>query len=300
MTLLAIVLEVIGWSLSSFWFQVGPYGRLFGGLVALAYFASMDSRLGGGQTLGKRALDVAIRSESDEAIGAGRATVRTLVWLVPTLLNGWSLPVLLTPIVLWVDAVVLFGVGGAVVLTMVFNRRSGQGLQDLVTGTYAVRLKAGRTDDFPVASRAPWVLTGVAVGLAAIVGVVVPLFIVPVAPLRQLVAIQDPLQRDPRFFSAGVSDQTFIDTNSKKSRILMVQLWYRGAIDRATAQRVVDDVARTVIATPRIGPYDLVRVDVTSAFDLGLATGHVSWGDGETIDVWRTKTASGQPSSSAP
>ncbi|MFN0277042.1 MAG: RDD family protein [Pyrinomonadaceae bacterium] len=58
--LLGIVGQIIGWTFSSFWFGIGPYGRFVGFIFIFFYFGLMNSKLGGGQTIGKRVLDMAV------------------------------------------------------------------------------------------------------------------------------------------------------------------------------------------------------------------------------------------------
>ena len=46
--LLGILGQSIGWTFSSFWFEVGPYGRFVGLFFILTYFGLMSSKFGKG------------------------------------------------------------------------------------------------------------------------------------------------------------------------------------------------------------------------------------------------------------
>jgi|CXWL01.1.fsa_nt_gi uncharacterized RDD family membrane protein YckC len=65
--------QILGWSLSSFWFQIGPYGRIVGLLFILPYFGLMNSGVGKGQTIGKRLLKIAVRDGENKPIRLGRS-----------------------------------------------------------------------------------------------------------------------------------------------------------------------------------------------------------------------------------
>lgn len=290
--LLGIVGQVLGWSMSSVWFQLGPYGRIVGQLVALAYFGLMDSSLAGGQTLGKRALRVAVRDAEGQPIGVGRSMLRTLVWLIPVTLNGWALPEMTNPIVSWVTGVILFGVGGAVLVTMVFNRRSRQGLQDMLTRTYVLHLGGQPVEALPVAARIQWVLSCAMLVLAVVVAGVSGLLVSQAgSPLQQVLALQKTLQQDNRFFSSSVFDQTFYESDGQTSRALRIQVWYRGVPTESQRSAVMNDVARAALTVKDVDSYDLVRIDVTSAYDLGFATGYLTYGDGQPASTWRERVS---------
>jgi len=293
--LLAVVGQLLGWTLAPFWFQVGPYGRFVGLFIALSYFGIMDSWIAGGRTLGKRVAAIAVRSEKDEPIGLGRSLLRTAIWLIPLTLNGWALPILANSIAAWITTVVLVGIGGAVVFTMVFNRRSRQGLQDMVCKTYVVRLKGRRIAGFPVTTKAQWVASAVLVGVAVILASATPFITGALShstPIGALQPLYQTLQADNRFFSANVVDQTFYSTGEKNQRALVISVWYKGRPQDSDLAPLTDDVASVALQrVPNVDQYDLIRVDIASQFDLGVSSGHLSVGDGETPATWRQQIA---------
>jgi uncharacterized RDD family membrane protein YckC len=52
---------------------MGAYARLIGFAIALAYFGICKSRIGGGQTLGKRWLDVRVVDAHDQLLSLPRS-----------------------------------------------------------------------------------------------------------------------------------------------------------------------------------------------------------------------------------
>lgn len=87
-------------------------GRPIGLLLIIPYFGLMNSKIGDGQTIGKRLLKIAVRNKSNEPIELGRAITRILIIYLPILLNGWSLPLFQNYILSWVLSLIVLGLGG--------------------------------------------------------------------------------------------------------------------------------------------------------------------------------------------
>jgi len=294
--LLGIVGQALGWSLSTVWFEIGPYGRIVGQVIGLTYFGVMGSRVAGGSTLGKRLLGLAVRSRDGRPIGIMRSIARTLVWGVPMTLNGWALPIMANSVVSWVVAIVVFGLGGAVLLTMLFNRRSRQGLHDMLTGTYVIRVGDEPVVALPRAGRGPWVVSAGTLAFAVVLASVGHQLIPRFAPqLQDLMTLQQKLQRDGRFFSVGVVDNTFHQSGGRVSRMLRVHVWYKGVPSETTRTRVMNELAQAALTFPNIEKFDLIRVEVMSAYDLGIAKGNVSHADSQSVGVWRERVEVDRP-----
>ncbi len=167
--ILGIVGQIIGWSASSFWFNIGPNGSILGLIIVLLYFGILNSKLGNGQTVGKRLLKTAVRDKNNKPISLKRSLLRISILAFPALLNGWALPGLDTIILDLLFGIIVFGVGAAIVYTMIFNRGSRQGIHDLICKTYVVHLKAEGIEAFPVTARKHWIVSAVLVAISVIV-----------------------------------------------------------------------------------------------------------------------------------
>src|ERR671923_3070682 len=66
--LLGIIGQAIAVLFSSFFFSIGPYGRPIGLLFIIPYFGILNSKIGGGQTIGKRLMKIAVRNKNNEPI----------------------------------------------------------------------------------------------------------------------------------------------------------------------------------------------------------------------------------------
>lgn len=289
--MLGVIGQIIGVLFSTFLFSIGPYGRPIGLLFTIPYFGIMNSKIGGGQTFGKRIMKIAVRNKDNEPIELWRSVMRISLLALPSLFNQWSIPVFQNPIVVWFLSLIVFGLGGAIFYTMIFNRKARQGIHDLILGTYVVHLPEKPIESFPTTPRLHWIVTTVWIGIVAI-GTLVTALIAPsivsktaLAPVMSLYAI---LQDDPRFFTVGVNDHTFYGSNGKTSHSLIITVWYKGKLAESDRNEVVESIVKTVLEnTENIDNYDGIQVKITSAYDIGIASANISLSFGNSIEEWR-------------
>jgi uncharacterized RDD family membrane protein YckC len=153
MFLLGIAGHTIAIVFFSFLFRIGPHGRPLGLLVIIPYFGFMNSRIAGGQTVGNRWLSIAVRNQDNQPIELWRALLRISILALPFLFNRWAIPIFQKPMIAWFSSLIIFGLGGAIFYTMVFNRKARQGIHDLLVGTYVVHLPGKPIQAFPTTSR---------------------------------------------------------------------------------------------------------------------------------------------------
>ncbi len=153
----SLILGIIGFTLGAIFFdtlsQLGPWGKLLGFLIAVPYFAVTESNVGGGRSLGKRLLRLRVVDAQGNTLPFEHSFARYTVFAAPFFLNKLALPVSKTPWVVFILlGVIVFGVGGATLYLLIFNRNTRQGLHDLAVGSYVVR--AGDTG--PVETKPFW------------------------------------------------------------------------------------------------------------------------------------------------
>lgn len=289
--LLGVIGQVIAVVFSSFLFSIGPYGRPIGLLFIFPYFGIMNSKIGGGQTIGKRLMKIAVRNKNNEPIELGRSLIRMSLLALPAFFNGWAIPIFQNYVIAWFLSLVVFGLGGAIFYTMIFNRKARQGIHDLLLGTYVVHLPGKPIESFPTTSRVHWIVTSIWIGLVAI-GTFAMVFIAPSliskSPLAPVMSLYNILQDDPRFFTVGVNDQTFYSSNEKTSRSLIITVWYKGKLAEEDRKVVIDSIAKTVLENEKdINKYDGMQIKITSAYDIGIASGNFSMWFSNSIEDWR-------------
>jgi uncharacterized RDD family membrane protein YckC len=143
--ILAIPTLVIGLTFFSWAAGLGQAGRFVGFIVALLYFGLLNSRVGGGQTIGKRLLGIRVEDRAGDALSPARSAARFLVIGIPWFLNGLWFDLNQGTIEWWEYALgillifMVFGGLGAAVYLLLFNRRTRQLPHDLVVGSFVVR-----------------------------------------------------------------------------------------------------------------------------------------------------------------
>src|ERR1700694_930957 len=123
-----LILGAVGVFLGAFFsevfVQMGPWGRAVGFSIALLYFGLMNSRIFGGQTLGKRAAKTKVVNGNGEPLSLSNSFLRYLILGVPFFLNQAHIsPALLFSWVGTLFSVLVFGFGGSIIYLIIFNRR---------------------------------------------------------------------------------------------------------------------------------------------------------------------------------
>lgn len=292
--LLGVTGQGIGWGFSSFWFEIGPYGRFVGLLFILLYFGLMNSKFGNGQTLGKRIFSIAVRDRENRVMTLSRSLIRTTITALPFLLNGWALPIFQNLALSLLLSVIIFGIGGAIIYTMIFNQGTRQGLHDLLCSTYVVNLNGDPIAALPLSNKIHKIISGAIVAtsvfIAGIMGVVTSSFSTTESSFAYLYRSYQTLQADQRFFSASVFDNTSYAGQASSTRTLRVNVWYKGVPSTEEFEQITNDVAKVVLdEIKNIDDFDVIEISITSAYDLGIASGSFTSGDRQKPDVWRER-----------
>ncbi len=278
---LGIVGQVIALPFAEVLFGLGPYGRAIGFPIMWLYFGVLGSRIANGQTLGKRLLGIAVRGEDGLPIGPGRSLARSLLITVPLISIGAAVPGVTARDPLWVLVAAFgfcLGLGGLVFI--IVNRHTHQALHDYICRTRVVRLSGSTVRSHPgVGGRRLMVSLGLVplVFIAySLVGLLLPSVLG--GTFGALQDLQRELADDPRLFTVEATLETAVGPG-QAMRILVVDAWYRGLPSPEQRDVLTAELVTKVIAHPIIDEVDAVRVQITSAYDIGIAKGNVSWSE---------------------
>lgn len=142
-----LVLGIIGLALGAAAFarlaELGPWGRLLGFVIAVAYFGILESRIGGGRTPGKRLLGIRVVDHSGRGLSLAQALLRSTIFFVPYFLNGLMLGSDgMIPWVAMILSILVFGLGFSILYLLLFNLPTRQSVHDLATGAFVVKAPA--------------------------------------------------------------------------------------------------------------------------------------------------------------
>lgn len=257
--------------------RLGPWGRLLGFSVAMAYFGTLNSRLTGGQTLGKRLLKIRVVAKDGAPLTVLKSFLRFLPLGAPWFLNNaqFSESVLFS-FWIYVLSIIIFGVGLSVVYLYLFNRESRQSLHDLLVDSYVVSV--GATG--PVASTALWRVHIAVCVLLVVASGVTPYFTKNLAasePFASLMNIQRSVSSEPWVVRTQVNEgKTFIATTNKgKSTTTYLSITAfskdRDIENAARAKRLANLALST---DSSVASLDVIQVTLVYGYDIGIAS---SW-----------------------
>lgn len=278
----ALALGLIGITLGAIFEEqlvsLGPWGRLLGFLIALAYFGPLNSRLAGGQTLGKRLLQIKVVDAQGAPLALGRSLLRFLplgsVWF----LNNAQLPdgVLFSA---WaaVFGLAILGLGASTLYLYVFNRRSRQSLHDWLVGSFVVNAASQGALAAEIAGPPPK-LHRVVCALLLALGGLAPLIsqqFQQQEPFAQLGHILHAVNAETWVVSSGVNQgATYTSSSSagsKTTRHLSINAVSRDA-DIDNAERAQKLATLALAAHPAAGQLDLIQITIVHGYDIGIAS----------------------------
>jgi uncharacterized RDD family membrane protein YckC len=286
----SVVLGVIGLAAGYFlaeeFVQLGSWGRLLGFSVALIYFGILNSRLSGGQTLGKRLLKIKVVAKDGTPLSVSKSFLRFLPLGIPWSLNGAQFSEsALSSVWLFVASVAVFGLGLSVIYLFVFNRNSRQSVDDLLVGSYVV--SASGTG--PVASTAPWPVHIAVCALLVVASGVLPYFTQNLAarePFASIMNVYRAVSAEPWIVHVEVSKgklTTSTNRGRSTSSYLNITAYSKDA-DVKNVERAKRLAILALSADHSASSLDVVRVTLVHGYDIGIASS------------WRSETNAHSPS----
>jgi uncharacterized RDD family membrane protein YckC len=133
-TILGVASWAIGLMAGETLAPVGTPARYLVFALFVAYFGILGSRVGRGQTLGKRLLGITVAGSSAAFVSVPRALVRAGLLGLPFLFNGYNQ---LGFALRWLAMFGTLG-GGALFFMFLSNERTRQSVHDVLVGTYVV------------------------------------------------------------------------------------------------------------------------------------------------------------------
>ena len=272
--------------------DLGPWGRLLGFAVAIAYFGPLNSRLGGGQTLGKRLLKIKVVVRDGAPLSVPKAFLRFIPLGTPWFLNNAQLPEsILFSFWLYVLSVAVFGIGLSVIYLYCFNRHTRQSLHDLVVGSYVVASESKGT----VAAPAPWPLHLVVCGLLILASALTPYFtkgLAAIEPFASLMNVYRAVSAEPWVVHAKVTKgKTFTSTLGKgQSEITQLNITAYTKDSHIENIERARQLAKLALATDTsANSLDILQVTLVYGYDIGIASSWRSQNHAHSPQEWSAK-----------
>jgi len=265
----------LGFLFSEVFRQMGPWGRIVGFLIALLYFGFMNSRIFGGQTLGKHVAKTKVVNRNGEPLGLVKSFLRYAILGVPFFLNNSQLPPQL--LASWIGtsfSVLVFGFGGSLIYLIIFNRRTRQSLHDLIVGSYVVKSNAPSSE----VTIKIWKGHYLVVAFVLLASVVLPNLLFAKFGnsdfFKPLLLLQQKIIDEPEVSYADVIEGQSVfsspSTGTKKTTNLTITVFLKGRVP--DQEMLANKVAEIVFKNhPRAAQKDLVSVNLIYGYDIGIA-----------------------------
>jgi uncharacterized RDD family membrane protein YckC len=268
--LLGLLGQVLGLFVRDQLEALDAWGRALGLVIALAYFGTMESRMFQGRTFGKRALDIKVVAANGAPLSFLKALLRSAIFCIPYFLNNLMLGSGTPNFVLTaIQALLVLGLGGAIVYLCLFNRRTRQSVHDLLVNAAVVR---AQTANAPL-------LQPVWKGHLAVIGALFVLTsgvtaysysAVAHGALQPLLRAQQQVIRLPGVRAAGVFQGTSFLPGDKRVNFLTVNAVPR--VDKADEWALARQIADTTLAAyPAAQELDTMSVTLMRGYDIGIA-----------------------------
>ena len=299
----SIILAIVGWVLgflfADMFLRMGGWERWIGFAIASLYFAPLNSRLGGGQTIGKRALQIRVVSKTGALLSLGRSGARSTVLMLPYFLNGMPIPMtFLNTGGSALFSVIVFGGGLAILYLIVFNAKTRQSLHDLAAGSYVVQTGSEAAEK-PRMWAGHYVFVAAILALTGAVPLLLAGFVKDWLP-KGIALAYEAMLHEPEVASAQVvAGQTaFWGTNGQRvvtGVTASVRLNRRIQNHEAEAGKLVRILFDKY---PDAGTKDSITILLAEGYDLGISSWFFRQGFNYSPEQWRQRLASASPTPS--
>lgn len=142
MFILRQALALSALAFGDFYARLNSWGRVLGALITLFYFGLGESKLFGGQTLGKLAMGIRVADKSSEGISVQKSFFRSLWLFLRFALDDPSFSSSKYILILFLEGLVLYSISFLEVYFFIVNRSTRQSLHDLIAGTFVIEAES--------------------------------------------------------------------------------------------------------------------------------------------------------------
>lgn len=240
--ILGVIGYLLGLTVRDFLVSIGNYGLLFGLVITVIYQTICNSKIGNGQTLGKRAMNIQVVDINGDTIDVGKSFLRALILCFPYFTANLTIPGLSDiAFVNIIKTIVLATIVIGVVVIYIFNKQTRQSPHDLVVGTFVAT--TDRNEEpviLPTVTKTPFYVFGGLVTL--LIGVAVFTATWKAPELKNVMSIYSKVSDIDGVLKANIVERTSYFNNSKTTAY-EANIWVQNlANDKLENDKVVREV----------------------------------------------------------
>jgi uncharacterized RDD family membrane protein YckC len=286
--ILGVIGYLLGLTVQDFLVSIGNYGLLFGLVITVVYQTICNSKIGNGQTLGKRAMNLQVVDINGDTINIRKSFLRALILCFPYFTTNLTIP---GPtdisIVNIIKTIILASIVIGVVVIYIFNKQTRQSLHDLLVGTYVAT--TDRNEEPAILStmtKTPLYIFGGLVTL--LIGVAVFTATWKAPELKNVLSIYSKVSDIDGVLKASVIENTKY-SNGSKTLSYEAKIWVQNLPnDRLENDKVIREVAQTILDNAtNINSFDVIAISMTREFNIGIASQKSTNTIRQTPSKWR-------------
>ena len=286
--ILGVIGYLLGLTVQDFLVSIGNYGLLFGLVITVVYQTICNSKIGNGQTLGKRAMDLQVVDINGNTIDIRKSFLRALILCFPYFTANLTIPGLSDiAIVSVIKTILLSSVVIGVVVIYIFNKQTRQSLHDLLVGTYVATTDRNEEPAIlPTMTKTPFYVFGGLVTL--LIGVAIFTATWKAPELKNVLSIYSKVADIDGVLKASVVENTKY-SNGSKTLSYEAKLWVQNLPnDKLENDKVVREVAQTILDNAtNIDSFDVIAISMTREFNIGIASQKSTSTIRQTPSKWR-------------
>jgi uncharacterized RDD family membrane protein YckC len=286
--ILGVIGYLLGLTIQDFLVSIGNYGLLFGLVITVVYQTICNSKIGNGQTLGKRAMDLQVVDINGDTIDIRKSFLRALILCFPYFTVNLTIPGLTDiSIINIIKTIILASIVIGVVVIYIFNKQTRQSLHDLLVGTYVATTDRNEEPAIiPTMTKTPFYVFGGLVTLLIGAGVFTATWKAP--ELKNVLSIYSKVSDIDGVLNASVIENTNY-ANGSKTLSYQAKLWVQNLPkDDLENDKIVREVVQTILDNANsIDSFDVISVSMTREFDIGIASQKSTTTISQTPSKWR-------------
>ncbi|MCP9748187.1 RDD family protein [Lacihabitans sp. CS3-21] len=287
-----IVLGVIGFIfgmlLQDFLVSIGKYGLIFGLTITVLYQTILNSKIGNGQTIGKRIFNIQVLDTEGNLIGIDKSFLRSLILSFPYFIANLPIPGLPELGVLnIIKTLILSSIVLGVIVIYIFNKQTRQSLHDLIAGTYVATIfRYEEHFKLRKISKFPFYILGGLITLMICISIYVSTLRIP--QLKTALDIHAKISKLDGIINAGVTNNTS-NINGEITHSLQLNLSVQNIPNNEIENdKIVKETIQTVLKNvPKVDDFDFIKVTLIRGFDIGIASQNTSKSVSQSPNAWR-------------
>lgn len=297
--LLGIIGAVLMIFAEDFLVRLGDKGLLLGLLIALIYQTISNSRLGNGQTPGKRVMGIQVVDVNGDTIGLLKSFYRALILSAPYFMLNMSIPFLSD--VVFIDIfkmAVLCSMLTGIVVLYIFNGLARQSLHDLLTGTYVVdveRIQVGNYEDSDTTLKVNKLALYIWGGITVLLIVFFAFQAIRYSPVsKETLSFYEEILKIDGVENVYIGESTTGDYRDKIWTCeITLQVRRVPAKDMDQDPMVKEAIRMVLYNVNGIDRYDNVKITLFKGFDIGIASHSSSIGVSQSPEAWKAALQGG-------